>query len=93
MDKKDYSWLIIIAIILLAMLFGYLDREQEPIKPITNNSSDMIINSSQLKFDAEVEAAGGWENYKRMQKIESCWDACDGYDDPICEICARLGDK
>ncbi len=20
----------------------------------------------------------------------NCWDACDGYDDPICEICAQM---
>ena len=91
MSKKDNTWLIIIIMILIALLLGYMDREEVTIVDTKiNNSGDMIINSSQMRFDAEVEQAGGWENYQRIQRIQDCWDACDGYDDPVCEICTEM---
>lgn len=91
MNKKDNTWLIIIAIIFIAMLLGYMDREEDTIVDTKiNNSDNMIINSSQMRFDAEVEKAGGWKNYQQMQKLQDCWDACDGYDDPDCVICVEM---
>ncbi len=59
MNKKDNTWLIIIAIIFIAMLLGYMEREEDTIVDTKiNNSDNMIINSSQMRFDAEVEKAG-----------------------------------
>lgn len=44
----------------------------------------------QQQFDDEVEAAGGYDNYVKMEKAKACFDACNPPDDPLCEYCAQL---
>lgn len=82
-EKDNQIKLAIIAIIIFFILYGMF---REPAEPIIERQEDPISHTKskgEMEFDAEMDAYGGYDNYKKREMIDNCMSGCN----PLEEEC------